>query len=61
MKIAFIGRGNIGRTLAGKWAAAGHEVTFGVREPGDEGTASIPDAVAAAEVVLLAMPGAAAL
>jgi predicted dinucleotide-binding enzyme len=60
MKIAVIGRGNIGRTLAGKWAAAGHDVTFGVRDPGDEGTASIPDAAADAEVVLLAIPGAAA-
>jgi predicted dinucleotide-binding enzyme len=57
MKIAIIGRGNIGRTLAEKWVAAGHDVTFGVRSPGDEGTASIADAVGAAEVVLLAIPG----
>jgi predicted dinucleotide-binding enzyme len=60
MKIAVVGRGNIGGTLAEKWRAAGHDVVFGVREPGGEGTASIPDAVAAAEVVLLAIPGAAA-
>ena len=32
MKIAVIGRGNIGRTLAEKWITAGHEVTFGVRD-----------------------------
>ena len=60
MKIAMIGAGNIGGTLGGKWAAAGHEVVYGVRSPGDPGTAAIADAVAGAEVVVLAVPGPAA-
>ena len=60
MKIAVIGVGNIGRTLGGKWSAAGHEVVYGVRSPGAPGTAAITDAAAGAEVVVLAVPGAAA-
>jgi 8-hydroxy-5-deazaflavin:NADPH oxidoreductase len=60
MRIAVIGRGNIGRTLGARWAEAGHDVVYGVRSPGEPGTAAISDAVAAAEVVLLAIPGAAA-
>jgi predicted dinucleotide-binding enzyme len=60
MRIAVIGAGNIGRTLGGKWAAAGHEVVYGVRRPGEAGTASVADAVAGAEVVVLAVPGPAA-
>jgi len=59
-KIAVIGAGNIGRTLGGKWAAAGHDVVYGVRSPGATGTAAVADAVADAEVVVLAVPGAAA-
>jgi predicted dinucleotide-binding enzyme len=51
MRIAVIGAGNIGRTLGGKWAAAGHHVTYGVRHPGEPGTAAIADAVAGAEGV----------
>ena len=39
---------------------SGHEVIYGVRSPGAPGTAAIPDAVAGAGVVLLAVPGAAA-
>lgn len=60
MRIAVIGAGNIGRTLGTKWAAAGHDVVYGVRRPGEPGTAAVADAVAGAEVVLLAVPGAAA-
>jgi len=41
MKIAVIGAGNIGRTLGSKWAAAGHEVVYGVRSPGAPGTAVV--------------------
>ena len=33
MKIAILGAGNIGGTLGAKWAAAGHAVVFGVRDP----------------------------
>jgi predicted dinucleotide-binding enzyme len=60
MRIAVIGAGNIGRTLGTKWAAAGHQVVYGVRSPRAPETASIAEAVAAAEVVTLAVPGAAA-
>lgn len=60
LEIAVIGAGNIGRTLGAKWMSAGHAVVYGVRSPGAPDTASVPDAVAPAEVVLLAVPGAAA-
>ncbi len=60
MKIAVVGAGNIGRTLGEKWQAAGHEVVYGVRSPGGPDTASVADAAAEADVVLLAVPGAAA-
>lgn len=67
MNIAVIGSGNIGGGLGRAWRKAGHAVTFGARNLEDaelralcEGTgaraASIGDAVAAAEVVVLAMP-----
>jgi predicted dinucleotide-binding enzyme len=60
VKISVIGAGNIGRTLGTKWADAGHDVVYGVRSPGAPDTAAVPDAVAGAEVVTLAVPGAAA-
>lgn len=60
MRVAVIGAGNIGRTLGGKWEAAGHSVVYGVRSPGAPGTAAVADAVAHAEVVVLAVPGSAA-
>ncbi len=65
MKIAIIGSGNVGGALAQGWVNAGHTVTFGVRNENEfKGTqlskeknisvASIPDAVAASEVVVIA-------
>jgi predicted dinucleotide-binding enzyme len=70
MKIAILGSGNIGSTLGAKWARAGHAVTFGARnviDPkyqalletvgGNSAVASVPEAVRAADVVLLAIPG----
>src|SRR5262245_48405944 len=60
MRIAIVGAGKIGRTLGGKWTAAGHRVVYGVRRPGEPGTAAVADAAADAEVVVLAVPGAAA-
>ena len=60
MRIAVIGAGNIGRTLGGRWTAAGHDVVYGVRRPGEPDTASVGDAVPDADVVVLAVPGAAA-
>jgi 8-hydroxy-5-deazaflavin:NADPH oxidoreductase len=48
MRIAVIGKGNVGGGLADRWERAGHEVTRIGREGGD---------VSGAEAVLLAMPG----
>jgi 8-hydroxy-5-deazaflavin:NADPH oxidoreductase len=48
MRIAVIGRGNVGGGLADRWERSGHEVARIGRDGGD---------VADADVVLLAMPG----
>jgi 8-hydroxy-5-deazaflavin:NADPH oxidoreductase len=70
LRIGVLGAGNIGGTLSKKWVAAGHTVACGVTDPqgqraqalradlGDQvtiGTAA--DALAGAEVVLMAVPG----
>jgi 8-hydroxy-5-deazaflavin:NADPH oxidoreductase len=55
--IAVIGSGNIGSTIGEAWRRAGHDVAFASRSPEPPGTVAIPDAIAAAEVVLLAVPG----
>ena len=69
MDVAVLGMGRIGGALGRAFAGAGHAVTFGSRRPGDgSGTgpagagsgipvSDIPSAVAAAEVVVLAVPG----
>ncbi|MGW5151793.1 NADPH-dependent F420 reductase [Rhodococcus koreensis] len=68
--VAVIGAGVIGRTLATRWSAAGHTVTFGVRRPDDPflrefaakiavTVETIDAAVAAADTVLFAVDGAA--
>jgi 8-hydroxy-5-deazaflavin:NADPH oxidoreductase len=62
MRIAVIGKGNIGGTLGSKWRAAGHDVVYGVRDgsgqgPGGAPVRSIGAALKDAEVVLLAVPG----
>ena len=50
MRIAIIGAGNVGGGLGAACAAIGHEVVFGVRDPGSLKTmmalAAIPDATA---------------
>jgi len=66
MKIAIVGSGNVGSALAKGWLRAGHEVTFGVRGEGGNArhvarelgaaAAALGKAVAAAEVVVLAVP-----
>jgi 8-hydroxy-5-deazaflavin:NADPH oxidoreductase len=48
MKIAVVGRGNVGGGLADRWERAGHEVTRIGKDGGD---------VSDAEAVLLAVPG----
>src|SRR5437763_11895602 len=65
MKIAVIGTGNIGGTLGGRWRAAGHEVMYGSRAgsgagPGGAPVMAVGDALAGADVVVLAVPGGAA-
>ena len=73
MKIAIIGYGNVGSALGAGWLRAGHEIVFGVREPrspqlrelletlGDKArAATVAEAAAAAEVVVLATPWSAA-
>ncbi len=70
MKICVLGSGNIGSILGQKWAHKGHQVIFGVRDPeadkvsallsecgGDASAARPVDAVAGADVVLVAIPG----
>jgi 8-hydroxy-5-deazaflavin:NADPH oxidoreductase len=68
MKIAILGAGRVGSTVGRLWHAAGHDVTFTARhatrpralasELGQRAhAASVADAVAAAEVVLVAVPG----
>jgi 8-hydroxy-5-deazaflavin:NADPH oxidoreductase len=62
MKIAIIGKGNIGGTLGSRWRAAGHDVVFGARDGSGEGPGGAPvrgigDALDGVEVVLLAVPG----
>lgn len=61
MQIAIIGAGRVGRALGAGWAAAGHVVAHGVRDPGDArhgelDTGSIDDVVARSDVVVLAIP-----
>jgi len=62
MRIAVIGKGNIGGSLGGKWRAAGHDVVYGARDgsgegPGGAPVRSIGDALKDADVVVLAVPG----
>ena len=70
MRIAILGAGNVGGTLGRRWAALGHDVSFGVRDPSKgasavKGGGALPpgasvassaDAVRGAEVILLATP-----
>src|SRR5260370_38184648 len=70
-RIAVLGAGKVGGTLGKKWLAAGHEVTFGVRDPGSSrhqslqtesgtplGVRTLDQALENAEVVLFAISGA---
>jgi len=68
MKIAVLGVGHIGSTVGRLWHAAGHEVTFAGRDEGEPRelatelgdrahAAPVADAVAGADVVLVAVPG----
>lgn len=70
MNIAMIGSGHIGGTLGKAWATKGHRVTFGSRDPQSErmrallesigpnaAAASVKEAAAFGEIVVLAVPG----
>ena len=67
MDIAIIGAGNVGTTLAGALARAGHRVTISAKTQGHAAAAaektgadwasSNRDAIAAGDVVILAVPG----
>ena len=57
--IAVIGSGNIGSTIGEAWRRAGHDVAFASRSPQPPATVALGDAIAGADVVLLAIPGAA--
>lgn len=71
MHITILGAGNLGSALGRKWAAAGHPVTFGVRDLNSPkthsarqslpaaGFQSISDAISVGEVVLFSTPYAA--
>jgi hypothetical protein len=62
MRIAVIGKGNIGGSLGTKWRAAGHDVVYGARDGAGDGPGGAPvlgigDALKDADVVVLAVPG----
>jgi len=66
VKITIIGTGFIGSTLGQALSGAGHRVTYGSRHPDDDGASHvtgkvvpIDQALLDAEVVILALPGAA--
>jgi hypothetical protein len=66
MEIGILGTGNVAQTLGRRWSAAGHQITFGSRDPassGDPGApvTSLSDAVTGSEVVVNATPGSASL
>ncbi|MCZ8012877.1 NAD(P)-binding domain-containing protein [Gemmatimonas sp.] len=66
MKIAIIGAGRVGTTLGAQFQRAGHHVVYGARTPdspkyaGIGTVATISDAAAAADVVVLTTPWAGA-
>jgi len=64
MKIGVIGAGRIGRILGEEWAAAGHEVVFGTRNPDQYADHDLPgdmrsfaQAAQHGEAILFAIPG----
>jgi predicted dinucleotide-binding enzyme len=66
MQIGILGTGGVAQTLGRRWSAAGHEITFGSRDPSSKGDFGFPvvslvSAVADHSVVVNATPGAASL
>jgi 8-hydroxy-5-deazaflavin:NADPH oxidoreductase len=60
MRIAVLGAGSVGQTLAAKLRELGHDVSVGTRTPRD-GAVSYAEAVETAELVVNATAGAASL
>lgn len=52
MKIAIIGTGNVGGTLAKSWGAKGHKILLGVRDTQDEKTKAMAKGIGADAEVL---------
>ena len=42
MKLGILGSGDVGRTLAGGFAAAGHDVVIGTRDPNTDKASDKP-------------------
>jgi len=66
MEIGILGTGRVAQTLARSWAAAGHQITFGSREPASKGGLDFPvvpvqAAVTENHVVVNATPGSASM
>lgn len=66
MRLAILGTGNVAQTLGRHWSAAGHEITFGSRDPASKGAmdalvTSLAAAVAENDVVVNATHGSASL
>jgi hypothetical protein len=66
MRLGILGTGNVAQILARHWAGAGHQVTFGSRDPaGRDGleapVTTLAEAVAGSEVVVNATPRSASL
>lgn len=60
-KIAVFGAGNVGGALARIWSGKGHQVVYGLPDPGKADTGGIPamsnrEAAATADVVVLCVP-----
>jgi predicted dinucleotide-binding enzyme len=67
MQLGILGTGNVAQTLARRWSAAGHKITFGSRDPGAKGAAldgpvtSLESAATGSDIVVNATPGSASL
>jgi predicted dinucleotide-binding enzyme len=66
MEIGILGTGSVAQTLARRWSASGHQITFGSRDPSSKGSLGFPvarlaAAVADHNVVVNATPGSASL
>jgi len=64
MRLGIIGAGHVGGSLGRLWEAQGHDVRFGVRDPGKEAGGGLPnsrmgtvaDVAASGDVIVLAIP-----